>query len=137
MSAAAPDCIMPVKRRRVIMISSRGRFPAQWNPGRRSKRVKAIRASTRCRPSSRAGFQRIGDPVPHIVYADRDIVDLAMMKAAFLAVEHLEGLVFGADRGERLLGQRQGDLLIAGAVEQEERAGHLLHDAVEPEPFEL
>src|SRR5262249_57685842 len=42
-----------------------------------------------------------------------------------------------ADRGEALLRERERNLLVAAAVQQEERAGHLLHDAVEAEALEL
>ena len=42
-------------------------------------------------------------------------------------------LLLRADRGETFLGDRQRDLLVARAVQQQERAFHLLHDAVEPE----
>ena len=49
----------------------------------------------------------------------------------------LSSLVLGADGGEAFLRQRQRNLLVAGAVQQQERTGHLLHDAVEAEALEL
>ena len=52
-------------------------------------------------------------------------------------VEHLQRLLLRADRGEALLRDRQRNLLVARAVQQQERTLHLLHDAVEPEAFEL
>src|SRR5215831_13476963 len=40
--------------------------------------------------------QHIGDPVPHVVDPDGDIVDLTVVKAALLPGEDLEGLVLRA-----------------------------------------
>src|ERR1700744_4913290 len=82
-------------------------------------------------------LQHTLQPVPHVVDADRHVVDLAVVEAAFLAVEHLEGLLLGADCVEAFLRQRQRDLLVAAAMHEQERALHLLHDAVEPEALEL
>src|ERR1019366_1767870 len=62
---------------------------------------------------SRPRLQHIGRPVPHVVRADGDIVHLAMVEAAFLAVEYLQRLVLRADRREAFLGNRQRDLLVA------------------------
>src|SRR5262249_17497824 len=83
------------------------------------------------------GAQHVGDPVEHVVYADCNVVDLTMMKATFVATEGLERFLFGTRRFKKLLGQLKRYLLIAGAVQQQKRAGHLLHDAVEPETFEF
>src|SRR5262245_28438900 len=71
------------------------------------------------------------------MHGDRDVVDLAVMEAAFLALEDLEGLLLRADRSETFFRERQWNLLIARAMQEQERTGHLLHDAVEPESFEL
>src|SRR5205823_12383959 len=60
-----------------------------------------------------------------------------MVKAAFLAAEHLEGLVLRPDRRETLLRERERDLLVTAAMHQQERARHLLHDTVEAKAFEL
>src|SRR5260370_39512428 len=60
-----------------------------------------------------------------------------MMEAAFLAAEHLEGLLPGADRVEAFLRERERDLLVAAAMHQQEGAFHLLHNAVEAETLEL
>ncbi len=56
-------------------------------------------------------------PVPHVVDADGDVVDLAVMEAAFLALEHLEGLLLGADRVEAFLRERR-----AGSARRRRRA---------------
>src|SRR5215467_10919357 len=69
--------------------------------------------------------------------ADGDVVDLTVVEAALVAIEYLERLLLGADRGETTLSERERDLLVAAAVQEQERARHLLHDAVEPEAFEL
>ena len=37
------------------------------------------------RERSRPRLQHVGEPVPHVIRADRDVVDLAMVEAAFLA----------------------------------------------------
>src|ERR1700692_3438845 len=84
-----------------------------------------------------AGMENVGDPIPHIMNADGGVVDLAMMEAAFLAGEDFERLLLGSDRLVKFLRDLERDLLVALAVQQEERAGHLLHDAVEPEAFQL
>src|SRR5215813_10664812 len=71
------------------------------------------------------------------MHADRDVVDLTMMEAALVAVEDLEGLVLGADSGEAFLRERERNLFVARAMQEQKRAPHLLHDPVEPELFEL
>src|SRR5262249_55233426 len=76
-------------------------------------------------------------PVPHVMHGDRDVVDLAVVEAAFLALEDLEGLLLRADCGEAFFRERQRNLLIARAMQEQERTRHLLHDAVESESFEL
>src|SRR6202022_4153328 len=60
-----------------------------------------------------------------------------MMKAAFLADEDLERLVLGADCVKTFLRERKRNLLVAFAVQEQERTAHFLHDAVEAKPFEL
>src|SRR6266851_2930912 len=82
-------------------------------------------------------LQHMFEPVPHVVDADGDVVDLAVMEAAFVAIEHLEGLLLRADRREAFFRERERDLLVAAAMHQQERALHLLHDAVEAKAFEL
>src|SRR5262249_52067208 len=71
------------------------------------------------------------------MHADRDVVDLTMMEAALVAVEDLEGLVLGADSGEAFLRERERNLFVARAMQEQKGAPHLLHDPVEPESFEL
>src|SRR5262249_46262689 len=71
------------------------------------------------------------------MHADRDVVDLTMMEAALVAVEDLEGLVLGADSGEAFLRERERNLFVARAMQEQKRAPHLLHDPVEPESFDL
>src|SRR5262249_6143734 len=46
--------------------------------------------------ASASWFEHLFEPVPHVMHADRDVVDLTMMEAALLALEDLEGLVLGA-----------------------------------------
>src|ERR1700692_4621948 len=84
-----------------------------------------------------AGMENIGDPIPHIMNPDGGVVDLAMMEAAFLAGEDFERLLLGADGFVKLLRDLDRDLLVARAMQQQERAGHLLHDAVELEVFQF
>src|SRR4051794_33245497 len=61
LAAAAPAAARALKRRRVIIVFSIFFF-----------------ASLRARP------QHVGDPVPHVMDPDGDVVDLAMVKAAFV-----------------------------------------------------
>src|ERR1700683_3038752 len=68
---------------------------------------------------------------------DGRIVHLTMVEAAFLAREHFQRLLFGADGIETSFCDLERNLLVALAVQQEERAGHLLHDAVEAERLEF
>src|SRR5262249_16181691 len=81
-------------------------------------------------------LEHVFDPVPHVMHSNRDIDDLTVMEAAFLALEDLAGLLLRADGGETFFRERQRNLLIAGAMLEQERTGHLLHDAVKPERFE-
>ena len=71
------------------------------------------------------------------MHGDRDVVELAVVEAAFLALEDLERLLFRADRGEASFRERQRNLLIARAMQEQERTRHLLHDAVEFEIFQF
>src|SRR5437016_12842077 len=91
----------------------------------------------RQKAGSGSGLEHVFDPVPHVMHGDRDVVDLAVVETAFLALEDLEGFLFRADRGEASFRERQRNLLIARAMQEQERTPHLLHDAVEPESFEL
>src|SRR5580704_10030403 len=84
-----------------------------------------------------ASVENVGDPIPHIMNANGGVVDLAMMEAAFLAGKDFERLLLGADRLVKFFRDLDRDLLVAGAMQQEERAGHLLHDAVELEIFQF
>src|SRR6516162_10354604 len=86
---------------------------------------------------SGSGLEHVFDPAPHARHGDRDVVDLAVVETAFLALEDLEGFFFRADRGEAFFRERQRNLLIARAMQEQEWTPHLLHDAVEPEGFEL
>src|SRR5690606_15265692 len=69
-------------------------------------------------------------------HADAHVVDLAVAVAALLAREHLERLVLRADRVVALLRERKGDLLVALAVHEQERARDPLHYSVQTEAFE-
>src|SRR5215831_19889338 len=71
------------------------------------------------------------------MHGDCDVVDLAVMEAAFLALEDLEGFLFRADRDKSFFRERERNLLIARAMQEQERTADLLHDAVEPESLEL
>src|SRR6516162_10691398 len=82
-------------------------------------------------------LEHVFDPVPHVMHGDRDVVDLAVVETAFLALEDLEDFLFRADRGEASFRERQRNLLIARAMQEQERTPHLLHDAVESESFEF
>src|SRR5260221_5704065 len=82
-------------------------------------------------------LEHVFEPVPHVMHADRDVVDLTMMEAALVALEDLERLVLRADRGEAFFRKREWNLFVAGAVQEEKRTTHLLHDSIEPESFEL
>src|SRR5260370_859655 len=86
---------------------------------------------------SGSGLEHVLDPVPHGVHADGDVVDLTMVKAALLATEHLERLVLRAHRREAFLRERKRYLLVAFAVQEQERAAHLLHDAVQAKIVKL
>src|SRR5262245_54422851 len=74
--------------------------------------------------------QLVLEPAPHGGAAEREVIALAMLGAAFLAREHAQRLVLrSAGVVERLrVGER--DLLVVGAVHNQERAAHLLHHAV-------
>src|SRR5262245_60527527 len=52
-------------------------------------------------------FEHVFQPIPHGVDADRNVVDLAMVEAAFLALEHFQGLLPRAYGIETFLRQRQ------------------------------
>src|SRR5262249_44912875 len=82
-------------------------------------------------------LEHVFDPVPHVMHSNRDVVDLTVMEATFLALEDLEGLLLRADGGETFFRERQRNLFIARAMQEQERTGHLLHDTVKPEGFEL
>src|SRR5213080_1157729 len=60
--------------------------------------------------------QHVGDPVPHVVHGDGDVVDLAVVEATFLALEYFQRLLLRADGGETFFCDCQRDLLVAGAV---------------------
>src|SRR5260370_40686068 len=75
-------------------------------------------------------LEHVFEPVPHVMHADRDVVDLTMMEAALVALEDLERLVLRADRGEAVLRKREWNLFVAGAVQPENRTPHLLHVSV-------
>src|SRR5690242_16701845 len=70
-AVAAPAAVSALKRRRVIIVFS----------------VLVRRCASAPRP------QHVGDPVPHVMDPDRNVVDLAMVEAAFLLGEDLEGLL--------------------------------------------
>src|SRR5260370_6969617 len=82
-------------------------------------------------------LEHVFEPVPHVMHADRDVVDLTMMEAALVALEDLERLVLRADRGEAFFRKREWNLFVAGAVQEEKRTPHLLHDSTEPASFDL
>src|SRR5256885_9494200 len=71
--------------------------------------------------ASRSRLEYVFDPVPHVVHADRDVVDLTVMKAALLALEHLERLVLRADAGEAFFRERGRNLFVARAVKSRKR----------------
>src|SRR5262245_46680589 len=134
MSAVAPMPARVLKRRRVIICSSSIVLQASRHAGARQAGAPYLlfsRGGTGACGPARASLprlQHVGDPVPHEVHADGDVVDLAMVEAALLAGEHLEGLLLRADRLETLLGRGERDLLVAFAMHEEERALHFLHD---------
>src|SRR5258707_8974438 len=82
-------------------------------------------------------LEHVFEPVPHVMHADGDVIDLAMMEAALVALEDLERLVLRADRSEALLRKRKRNLFVAHAMQEQKRTLHLLHDSIEPESFEL
>src|SRR5215216_3562219 len=88
-----------------------------------------------CIPSRTS--ENIAHPIPYVVDADGQVVDLAVMKTAFLAREDFEGFLFRAHRLEAFLRERERDLLVPFAVNQEEGALKLLHDSVELESLQL
>ena len=81
-------------------------------------------------------MQHAFDPIPHVGDADTDVVDLAVVVAAFLAGEDLERLVLRSDGSQALLREGERDLLVALAVKEEERTPDLLHHSVQPEAFQ-
>src|SRR5262249_13551261 len=54
-----------------------------------------------------ARLEHVGDPVPHRGDADRDVVDLAVVEAAFVTVEDAECLLLGTDGVVELVRQRK------------------------------
>src|SRR5262245_20693387 len=84
-----------------------------------------------------ARLQHLLEPIPHIGRTDALVVDLAVVVAAFLAGEDLHCLLLRADGVEALLRFTQWNLLVAVAVQHQERAADLLHHAVELERFEM
>src|SRR5262245_65450296 len=76
------------------------------------------------------------EPAPHGRAAQREIVALAVLRAAFLAGEHAQRLVFRSAGIVERLRIAQRNLLVVLAVHHQERAAHFLHDAVELERLE-
>src|SRR5262249_57409113 len=76
----------------------------------------------------RARLEHVGDPVPHRGDADRDVVDLAVVEAAFVTVEDAQHLLSGAHGVEQRVRESKRNLLVTLAVQEQERAAHLLHD---------
>src|SRR5215470_16396238 len=77
------------------------------------------------------------EPAPHGGAAEREIVALAVLGAAFLAREHAQRLVLRPTSVVERLRILERNLLVVLAVHDQERAAHLLHDAVEPERLQL
>src|SRR6516165_4363936 len=69
-------------------------------------------------PRSSASVQHVRDPIEHVMHADGDIVDLAVMEAALFAAEDFECLLLRPNGLKKLFGKLQGNLLVAGAVQQ-------------------
>src|SRR5262249_62138177 len=76
------------------------------------------------------------EPAPHGRAAQYEIVALAVLRAAFLAGEHAQRLVFRPAGIVERLRIAQRNLLVVFAVHHQERAAHCLHDAVELERLE-
>src|SRR6516165_758324 len=76
------------------------------------------------------------EPAPHGRAAQCEIVALAVLRAAFLAREHAQRLVFRPAGIVEPLRIAQRNLLVVFAVHHQERAAHFLHDAVELERLE-
>src|SRR5262249_60639354 len=81
-------------------------------------------------------LQSVLHPVPHLGAAQREVVALAVLGAAFFRREDAQRLVRRAAGRVQRLGVAQRNLLVVGAVHQEKRAAHLLHHAVETERLE-
>src|SRR6266481_2088236 len=77
------------------------------------------------------------EPAPHGGAAEREVVALAVLRAAFLAGEDAQRLVLRAAGVVERLRIPEWDLLVILAVHDQERATHLLHHAVELERLEL
>src|SRR5438132_410692 len=80
--------------------------------------------------------QLVLEPAPHRGGAERKIVALAVLRAAFLGGEHAQRLVgrpAGVVERLRIL---ERDLLVVLAMHAKERAAHLLHHAIELERLE-
>src|SRR5215471_7455176 len=89
------------------------------------RRLRERRGSRRQKP--------ICQPVPHGGGAERQVIALAVLSTAFIAGEDAQRLIRRAARRIKRLGILERHLLVVLAVHDEERAAHLLHNAVEPE----
>src|SRR6185312_713289 len=114
-------------------ISSRCR-PAAPSCIARSNAGAPSSATTTSRSASSEALARrlehLFEPIPHIGGADALVVDLAVVVAALFAGEDFHRLLLRADGIEAFLRFAQRNLLIAVAVQHQERASDLLHDAI-------
>src|SRR5450759_2638272 len=83
------------------------------------------------------GLQYVRGPIPHVGGADADVIDLAVVVAAFLARKDLEFLLARAARVDGFSRILAWHLLVAFAMHEQERAFHFLDHSVEPETLEL
>src|SRR6266404_7750510 len=116
----------------------RGLLSQRAAPRRRPRRTSDARTCVAVlRETSHAGadVERVGDPVGREVAYERAVVDRAVLDAAVLGLEDDE-LPRAAVAGGvvRLLAVIDGDLPVAAAVDDEERAGDVLRHVLQREP---
>src|SRR5215218_7028573 len=82
-------------------------------------------------------YELVLEPVPHCCHNERQVVALTVLRAAFFRGENTQRFVRRSRRVEQRLRVRERNLLVFGAVDDQERAAHLLHHAIEAEGLEL
>src|SRR5215471_13178508 len=99
--------------------------------------TRALKEAASAPSRSPLRLKPISKPVADIGDADRQIVALAVLVAAFFEGEHLERLVLGTDRIKQSARVLHRDLRIALAVREKIRTLDFLGDAGEAKALEL